>query len=447
MKTLTRMRTLAMVLGCLLFLSLACSLGSIMPGASQSSESGDSFSNPAKGLSDLGSYRTVLTQKVSGSLDGKAYERSSQLEITHSGGHLHFIQTVEGTEDPASYFELLTTDQAVYRWYGQSDGCNGEEGQPATGEVIEPVSLLPVLSAHTRVGPETVNGVAAIHYSFTQDQIKVADPKPTASGEVWVAETGGFVVKYLLKVEAVPNPGQDVLSASQEWSYEVDNLNAVAALPLPEGCLPVPVDLPVTADAKEVSRSSGLLSFVTQGSAQSVVDLYMQELPKLGWSPPDRLPTGKIDLPMNLTFMNGELRISLNIDKSDTTGLDVDLAMYRMATPRPTSTPEMPAPPEPTAIAPTADANQSGLPVDVPLYPGSTDMTANGGVVRVTSADSIDTIAAFYSQQMPAQGWTLFQETNTNGSVMQIWQKDDRMFSILISPKDHGLNFITIAQG
>jgi hypothetical protein len=426
-------------------LTLGCSLLSnlLLPGSTQNGD--DSFSNPLIGLQDMDSYLAEFQQEVVGTLDGQPYEKRTTLVLNNSGGQVDFTRGLSGTEDPASYFRLITSSQAVYRWVSQDLGCQGEAGQPSEGEYLNPASLLPALTGATRVGSETVNQVPAVHYTFTQADMKIADPKPVANGEIWIAEQGGFIVKYLLSIQPVSDPGEEQLKASQEWSYELSQVNALAEIILPDDCMAVPLDLPTMQDALEIDLSSGLLSYITNSTANEVVDFYKQNLPGLGWTTDNKLPAGELTLPIVFTFKNGQDRLSLNIDSSDQAGLDVDLAIYRPGAALPISTPEVPAPPEPSAIAPTVDAQLSGLPDDIPLYPGVTNLVNMDGTLSLVSTDAVAAIVAFYEQQMPGLGWTLFQKTDSDGAFILVWQKGERFVNIMVTPTDD-VTFLVIAQ-
>lgn len=441
------LRTLYPILAVILLtsLTLGCNLLSnlTIPGLNQTSKG--SFTDPLFGLQDLKSYQAVFRQDVIGTLDGTPYEKHTILELRRSEGQVDFARSLSGTEDPDSLFRLLTTDQVVYRWFSADLGCQGEVGAPDAGEMLDPASLLPALTGASQVGKETVNQVPTIHYTFTQAEMNIAEPKLTASGEIWVAEQGGYIVKYLLTIQPVSQPGKEELQATQEWSYELSQINALTHIDLPQDCMAVPLDLPSMPDAREVNRSSGLLSYITESTASEVIDLYVKALPALGWTTTDQIPTGEVKLPFVFTFKSGEDRLSVNIDNSDQSGLDVDLAIYRLTAPLPTQTPEVPAPPEPTAIPPTADANLAGLPADIPLYPGVTNLVKMESSIQAWSTDAVASIVAFYKQEMTAQGWSLFQEQESNGAVILIWQKDERMVSVMVTPSN-GLSILVIAQ-
>jgi len=211
--------------------------------------------------------------------------------------------------------------------------------------------------------------------------------------------------------------------------------------------LPVPLDIPTMQDAREVNRSSGLLSYVTDSTAEQVVGLYSKALPGMGWTTKDTPPSGELKLPYVMSFNNGADGLSVNIDKSDQAGLDVDVYLYRFPQKAGSSThaTETPGATQPKKPAATVNPALSGLPDDIPLYPGVTDMINMGTSIRVISTDTVDAIGNFYKEKMPTLGWTLFNEQKSNDAEILIWQKEERTISIMVSPSN-GVSFIAIAQ-
>jgi hypothetical protein len=87
-------------------------------------------------------------------------------------------------------------------------------------------------------------------------------------------------------------------------------------------------------------------------------------------------------------------------------------------------------------ILPTVNPSQSGLPEDVPLYPGATGLIKlNAQVIEFGTSDTVEQVDQFYQKQMPAQKWTLVGTTKQGVNIIQIWQKDNRIVSISILPQ------------
>jgi len=449
MNTSTRHHRLAL-LPALLILLAACSITSKPAGVSFQN-SPDLLTNPAAGLSGLQSYRVIFQQDVVGTLDGAPFERHTSLELTRLGAQVDFVREIRGTQED-SFFHAIQTDQAVYRWQTAGASCEGKAGTLREGEIVEPVSLLlPVLQS-SRVGSETINGIAATHYHFEQGGLAISEPKPSVNGEYWLASEGGFVVKYILEAAAPSNPTGTGVEARLTYTYELSRVEDMTTLELPAGCQAVPIDLPVMPDAVNVRRGSGSVSYQTVSSAAQITDLYYQQLGVLGWTAESAEPSGNVKAPLGLGFSKGELNLSIEIEEYEAGSLDVDILIYDPNAPRevPTSaiTPAPTAEVIPAGPQPTVDPAQAGLPVDVPLYPGSTGLQKFGDTVVIFNApQSPALVAGWYRDQMKAQGWSLLQETDDNGEFVQTWQKGERITALVIRTQDGQTNVNIVWSG
>jgi len=81
---------------------------------------------------------------------------------------------------------------------------------------------------------------------------------------------------------------------------------------------------------------------------------------------------------------------------------------------------------QPEGCAPPAGA-------DFPTMPDATDVTSFGGVVSYTTASSIADVQAFYTQQLPAQGWTPGAVSEQAGFVTMEFTRGEETASINIT--------------
>jgi hypothetical protein len=399
----------------------------------------DLLADPLVGLADLKSYHASFHQDITGTLDGKPLERHTRIELTRASGQSDFLQEFQGTDEPSFYFRAIGMGQAAYRLYSPDETCQGSVGEVYPEEKLEPAELLIPIVKTSKVGTETINQIPAIHYHFDQNGLPLTDPKPSVTGEIWLAEQGGYLVKYLLNAAMPANPTGKGLEAAQTWSYELSQVNSIESVTLPRGCMPVPVDIPVMADAKNVSRISGRMEYETASSAAQVVDFYYQNLPSLGWTTKQQEPTGELKLPVGLAFIKGDLSLSVNIDPMDAGGLDVTIVIYNPKEPAVAGTPAATMTPAKTAtpgVLPTVKKSESGLPEDVPLYPGAAGLTKlTDQAIEFETTDTPDQVDRYYQQQMPAQKWTLMSNTKQGTTIIQLWRKDNRVVSVTILPQ------------
>jgi len=391
-------------------------------------------------LAGLQSCHVSFRQDVTGTLDGKPFERHTHIELTRASGQSDFTRESWGTDETASYFRAILTGQAVYRWNTLDETCQGAAEGLLPGEILEPAELLLPIHQASKLGTETVNQIPAVHYRFDQNALSLTEPKPSVSGEIWLAEQGGYVVKYTLNAAQPAETTGVGLEVAQSWTYELSQVNTVESVALPQDCMPVPVDIPAMPDAKGVSRSSGMMEYTTASSPFEVVDFYYHHLDSLGWTAGQEEPSGELKVPLGLSFYHGDQRLSINVDKADEGGLDVTLVIYnpteQLAATAPAATISPEATATPAGPPPTIDPSKSGLPADVPLYPGATNPTNLGGQgIAFDAPDLPDQVATFYREKMAAAGWSLINEVKSGTMTAQVWQKAGRMVTLQIDVK------------
>jgi hypothetical protein len=420
---------------------LSCSLS--LPFASSSTSAGGSsgvfLQDPTLGLADLAGYHATLSQDVTGTLKGAAFERHTKLELTRAPakGDYDFSLAIQGSDEPSTYLRVVGLGLAAYAWNSPDGQCRGEYDEQPVKKLIDPTAMLFPVSKATKVGNESVNGIPAAHYRFDQNSLPWADPKPKVAGEIWIANTGGYVVKYLLNVSAPSKPDPNGAKVGQTWKYEISGTDGSSSVALPQGCLEVLTDVPVMADAQSLIRGNGMTDFVTASTGREVLDFYSQKLPALGWKSDKELPAGDVPLPFTASFTNGGRRVSLHLSQAAPSGVDVTFLLLGAVGSSATTEPGTKATPTRTkGVAPTVPVSASGLPTDIPLYPGATGLTKiSTEAVEFFTTDAPAKVDQFYQQQMPAQKWTLLSATKQGENIIEVWQKDNRVATIAILPQ------------
>jgi hypothetical protein len=100
--------------------------------------------------------------------------------------------------------------------------------------------LVVVADGAQLVGTEQVAGVAARHYTFTVAGLGTGSgAQVTANeGNMWVAEDGGYLVKYQIRVGLRTAPA-DAAAAEEfllDLSLELTSINQPLAISLPATC-------------------------------------------------------------------------------------------------------------------------------------------------------------------------------------------------------------------
>ena len=261
---------------------------------------------------------------------------------------------------------------------------------------------------------------------LTGAAFQYAKGSENVTGELWIAEDGGYVIKYLLNV-AMPEKitGKD-LEIAQTWVYQLELLEQKDAVSLPAGCRAVPVEITPLEGSKNIAYGSGSLSFETSSGAGEVVDFYLDHLSTLGWQPPEKQPQGAITAPFLMDFRKGNQVLTLLLSKTEDNPLNVELQVSSIPDDNAKSEPGLDSTPtgEP-GPEPTIDPTESGLPEDIPLYPGSISLMKTGEFVMFIAPDQIDVVASYYRQQLISNEWTLANDISAANTVTQMWSKNN----------------------
>ena len=172
------------------------------------------------GLSDLSSYKATLTITFDGTRDGKAITWSKvyvMLTTTEPAGRQF---TLEKSGDLANLDPLFMAelDGASYEKRGQADcEITAIEAGESLAEGFEPASFLGGVFGAEEAGSDTVNDVAADHYTFDQRALG-EDVVTESTGEFWLASEGGYLIKYVLTKKAKADYFGEGVEALLPWN-------------------------------------------------------------------------------------------------------------------------------------------------------------------------------------------------------------------------------------
>jgi hypothetical protein len=101
----------------------------------------------------------------------------------------------------------------------------------------------------------------------------------------------------------------------------------------------------------------------------------------------------------------------------------------------------------PFTIEPPAEAQ--GARKDIPLMPDAADRSTFGSMTTYQSASDLTTVADFYKEQMPGQGWSYDESSGmmTDQIAMMSFTKEGETASITITPNDEGGTTVLITAG
>src|SRR5262249_8730732 len=158
------------------------------------------------------------------------------------------------------------------------------------------------------------NGMAQKGYKFDGGALGVAG-RATATGEVWVADPGGYVLKYSLTLKGGADYFGEGGDGSLTWAYDVTKAGQPATILLPKDCPEGLVDAPLMDDAQKVEQQPGVTRYITHATVAQVSEFYQQQLATAGWKLDGKPGIG--DKAGFLTFTQGKSRLSVVITVGD----------------------------------------------------------------------------------------------------------------------------------
>ncbi len=334
--------------GILLLTAVACS-GRV--GATGSGS--DGLADPGAGLEALSSYRSTLHISFQGNQESQplSWERTYALSVSREPAMrvLELDSAGGASADAPAGLLIGVIDGVEYRRASSEAECLASEipageSQPA---IVEPAALLPSLSrAQAAPDPGTVAGVSATHLQFDEGALDMPGVE-TASGEAWIAVSGGYVLQYSLEVSGGEDLFGEGIAGTLSWEYTLRDPDVLTDVRPPAGCPAGMVEAPLPPDAARVLRQPGVLTFATSSDLAGAVDFYQDQLPQSGWAAVGEPVVG--DTLGVAEFERGQSTLTLYVFTEETTSVLL-LLSYPGPAAASEATPAAP-PVEPTARA------------------------------------------------------------------------------------------------
>jgi hypothetical protein len=242
-----------------------------------------SFPDTKAGLTNLSSYKATLTLTFDGTETGQPQQWSKTYTMLAAKDPAARQLTIEKTGAEAELVFMAEMNGAAYERRGEND-CIAMviEEENSLSKRLEPASFLNGIIGADEAGNETVNDVAANHYTFDQRAFGQSNISQS-TGEMWVAADGGYIVKYLLTTNGNADYFGEGIEGTITWDYELTDINQPLTITLPDNCPGGLVNAPLLPDASEVLNMPGLLTYHTSMSLADTAAFYQQEIPNLGW--------------------------------------------------------------------------------------------------------------------------------------------------------------------
>jgi len=237
------------------------------------------------GLGSLQSYHQSLQTTFEGTINGEQQKSETTLKR-------------EVVDDPPTQLSWVEIGDQPVRFSGRVGSVDYRQPSPEATCLTSPAndansdqaptayqlaSLPPVLGA-SFVDEADINGVPAKHYTFDERAIGFAG-QATAQGEVWVASSGSYILRYTLHLEAPADLLGPGVEGVQTWSYELSEVNT-GKTSLPENCQQPQenASVPMLDGATVITQQPGYLVYQVSGGEEAAVAFYQQQAETLGWS-------------------------------------------------------------------------------------------------------------------------------------------------------------------
>ena len=266
--------------------------------------------NPEPGqesdFKELNSYRTKLTMTLIG-IDQNGMEINEittiSQDVIKDQGIYHFRLYSENNGEIIQNLDLFTVGLQNY-YLDQSHteaseaicvGYSGSEANSASYsnfEALSPDKLFSDVKRNKLLEEGVlVNGIMTNHYSVV-DATTISTEFATGKAEIWFAQEGDYVVRFIGDGEGETSSGLNGNSVTGKliWEYDLTDANLVIEIPLPEKCLASSNDIlsvPTPENVESVNSFGSTISFVSPDEPAIVAEYYKETLPVKGFSQSD----------------------------------------------------------------------------------------------------------------------------------------------------------------
>lgn len=320
-----------------MFFSLACSVGSILPASSTETpvkptvdEKIPTYASPTEkpatatpgsgkatvvsvatpasgapqisdaqaGLEKFDSYRLAYNMVIEGQdVNGKAAKQQIKLtqEYIKSKDSMHMAMQGSGweIESQTGAFDIYQIGKTGYIMTTVKDNpkptCMSFSSDQPTfdkSQLISPDDLMGAIQSRDLVARgEMVNGVKSDHYKLSKADFEFG-VVTSQTGEVWIAQDGGYLVRFTGQAEGEFSLSKDEIKGKVTWTYDLLDVNKLTAITPPAECTAsndAVKDLPIPTNATEKNSIGDLITFNSPDSPKVVGAFYRKELVSKGW--------------------------------------------------------------------------------------------------------------------------------------------------------------------
>ncbi len=322
------------------------------------------------GLDQFSSYRIDFVMDFNGERTGQPVIGgvTMLMENTNEPIARYLSMELNGslTEEAGGFnrTDIYEVDGTMYLYaeaagFGQwiSMESDGAEASSIEGDLFVPEEDLSIPDTVDCSGEtEMVNGVSTTHCTFNandvSDQEFTAD---SATGHVWVATDGDYIVKYTLEgigFQATANDDMDFFDKGDIYlEYSIRDINATFTITPPAEALNAigfdldgllgggsgdeqtsdeatspgtSSQLPYLDDAQEVTSLGPITTYYTNNNITIAIDFYRQALSSDGWTEETDIAFIAADTAL-LSFNNGSQNLTLTLNQEADGRINVGL--------------------------------------------------------------------------------------------------------------------------
>ena len=307
------------------------------------------------GLDSLSSYRISFVMQFDGQSGGQPAQGTINilLEASQEPAAKHMAMDVEGsTMDQmggVNHMDVYDMGDTVYMYNdamgGQWISMPGGSDTFSQGFFAPDENLEVPDTADCASGTETVNGIEAKLCTFDAADLEdLSDATyDKVDGKIWLAEDGGYVVKYEVAMEGYRPTDADQQGLFEfgdvTLTYEILEVDTDVSIELPAeaknaqsldfggmagGADQASADVPVLDDAEELFTAGGMTTYSSASSLDAAVEFYRQSLDGEGWTEDDggALVTGSSAL---LSFEKDGTTLTISISQEDGGKINVSI--------------------------------------------------------------------------------------------------------------------------
>ncbi|NOK85070.1 MAG: hypothetical protein GFH27_549327n82 [Chloroflexi bacterium AL-W] len=282
-------------------------------------------------LAELESYRLQLNISFEGTNDDGEPE-SGTIEMTQAfiavsnDQHMQMVMDgtdIDGTEGTFEFFQVDGTTYIYSVEAGSEAQCfsfSSDEEALDTTAMLQPADFMGGIEEAKLVGKsEVINGINTDHYAFDQAGLSFG-LFASAQGEAWIAQDGGYMVKYLGEASGTNALfGASDVEGTIIWEYNLEDINTVDSIVLPPECAAQSPadDVPVPDNAVDKANFAGLITFSSPDTPTDVAAYYRDEMPAQGWGIGEETTFGDF---ITLEFTKEERTLSITISPDEESG-------------------------------------------------------------------------------------------------------------------------------